>query len=247
MDSTVPCATPTCIYCQAAPDEEGDHTLPQSWYRKGTDPKLQRLRVPSCRKCGAELKKAEQQVALMMTMARGFDRSHPAAAGVYEGVRKTWDAAGAKSDRERQHRMNRMFSILTRVRPVTVSPEFAVGAATVKVKSSDGTMVDAPIGFTFRRFDLDAVVGKFVRGIHFNRTKNPLPVATKIESFEPTAEAQEQAAQLPGGELSDALLYRYWEPNGSQGSALWFFVLWGQVNIGARVEPPGAAALDLDD
>jgi len=41
---------PVCIYCQSAPAEEWDHTLPRSWYPDGTDPKLQRLTVPSCSK-----------------------------------------------------------------------------------------------------------------------------------------------------------------------------------------------------
>ena len=105
MTETAAPKKPGCIYCQSAPAEEFDHTFPQSWEPDGTNPDVQRVTVPSCKACGAKLKKAEEQAALMWMMARGFDRDHPAVAGVYERVRKTWNAAEAKTSRERKHRI----------------------------------------------------------------------------------------------------------------------------------------------
>jgi hypothetical protein len=231
------------MYCQSAPAEEGDHTLPQSWYPDGTDPKLQRLTVPSCRRCGAKLKKAEEQVAFMLMMARGFDHDHPAAAGVYERVRKTWNAAAAKTPRERKHRAQKLRSVMTRVRPVVVPPEQAIGAPVIKTRTPAGLWVDAAVAIKFRRSDLDAVAEKFVRGLHYDRTKVLLPIGTKFTSFEPPEEIMQQvAAQLRGGALSDGLLYRYIESENGDGRALWFFLLWGQVKIGVQVEPPGTSA-----
>jgi hypothetical protein len=60
---------------------EQDHTLPRTWYPDGTS---QRLTVPSRRACGAKLKKAEEQMALALMMARGFDQVHEAVVGVYQ-------------------------------------------------------------------------------------------------------------------------------------------------------------------
>jgi len=235
-----PAAVPTqpvCIYCQVAPAEEGDHTLPRGWYPDGTDPKLQRLTVPSCKACGARLKKAEEQAAFALAMA--IDRDHPAAAGVYERVRKTWNAAEAKTPRERRHRARKIQSVMTRVQAVVVPPDKALGAPIIKARTAAGLWVDAAIGIKFRRMDLDTVAEKFVRGLHYDRTKALLPVGTAFTSFEPPEETMQQAAQLPGGELSIGLLYRYSESEDGTGRAIWFFLLWGQVKIGVFVEPPG--------
>jgi hypothetical protein len=235
---------PICIYCQSAPAEEQDHTLPQSWYPDGTDPKLQRLTVPACKKCGAELKKAEQQMAFALMMAKGFDRDHPAAAGVYERVRKTWDAVAAKTPRERHHRAQHLYSVLTRVQPVVVPPEQAIGAPRIKFRTPAGLVIDAVVGLKFRRSDFDAVAGKFVRGLHYHRTKTLLPVGTKFTSFEPPDEVMRQSGQqLPGGELSRGLSYRYSESEDGDGRAIWFFYLWEQVQMGVLVEPPGTAPI----
>jgi predicted transcriptional regulator len=97
--------------------------------------------------------------------------------------------------------------------------------------------VDAAVAIKFRRADLDAGAGKFVRGLHYQRTGKMLPASTKVTSFEPPEEVMKQAAQLPGGDLSDGLLYRYVAEQ--DGRAFWFFLLWGQVKIGVLVEPPG--------
>src|SRR5438445_11974723 len=128
MDAKALVSEPLCIYCQSAPAEQRDHTFPQSWEPDGIEPTVQRVTVPSCKACGGKLKKAEEQAALMWMMARGFDRDHPAVVGVYERVRKTWDPAAAKTPRERKHRVQRQRSMLTRVRPVVVPPDKAIGA-----------------------------------------------------------------------------------------------------------------------
>lgn len=234
---------PVCIYCHSAPAQENDHTLPRGWYPDGTDSKLQHLTVPSCRPCGAKLKKAEEQIAFALMMAKGFDHGHPAAAGVYERVRKTWNAAAAKTPRERRHRAQKLQSVMTRVRPVLVPPDQALGSARIQARTASGLLVDAAVAIKFRRSDLDAVAEKFVRGLHYHRTKAMLPVATKFTSFEPPEEIMQQATQLRGGELSDGLLYRCSESEDGDGRAIWFFLLWGQVKIGVFVEPPGTAPI----
>jgi hypothetical protein len=84
-------AADALIHCLAAPAEEKDHVLPRGWYPDGTPATIQRLTVPSCKACGAKLKKAEEQTALALMCARGFDKDHVAALGVYDRVRATWD------------------------------------------------------------------------------------------------------------------------------------------------------------
>jgi len=87
-----------------------------------------------------------------------------------------------------------------------VPPEQSVGAARIKARTSTGLVVDAAVAFRFRREDFDAVAGKFVRGLHYHRTGTPLPVTSKVIAFDPPPEVMKEAAQLPGGSLSDGLL-----------------------------------------
>ena len=230
-----------CTYCQSTPAEELDHTMPRSWFPDGTSPaEVQRVTVPSCKRCGAALKKAEEQVALALMMAKGFDRDHPAAVGVFQRVRKTWNAAAAKTPRERQHRAKRMMSVIARVQAVVVPPEVAVGSVLVKARTPAGLFVDAALAVKFRRTDFDSVAEKFVRGLHYHGTKTTMPAGTKFTAFEPDEESTTQAAQLPGGMVSDGLFYGHIESEDGDGRAIWFFLLWGQVKIGVLVEPPTA-------
>ncbi len=107
-----------CIHCLAAPAEEKDHVLPRSWYPDGTAPTVQHLTVPSCKACGARLKKAEEQTALALMCARGFDKDHVAALRVYDRVRATWDVKAPGSARAFKYRRDRRVPTLPRSRPL---------------------------------------------------------------------------------------------------------------------------------
>jgi hypothetical protein len=133
---------PLCIHCLAAPAEEKDHVLPRSWYPDGTPPTIQRLTVPSCKPCGARLKKAEEQTALGLMCARGFDKDHIAALGVYDRVRATWDVKAPGSGPALKYRRDRIYSIMSRVRPVIASPAEMVGAARIPARTAAGVWVD---------------------------------------------------------------------------------------------------------
>lgn len=233
-----------CIHCLAAPAGEKDHVLPRSWYPDGTPPTVQRLTVPSCQACGARLKKAEEQMALALTFARGFDKDHDAALGVHDRVRATWDvtAAGA-SARGRKYRRDRAHSIMSRVRPVVAAPAEMVGAARIPARTAAGVWVEAAVALKFRREDFDAVIGKFVRGLHYHRTGTPLSADAKITAFDPSPEMMRVVAQLPDqGALSEGLLWRFYQDE-QPGRSWWFFLLWGQVSMAALVEMLGADAL----
>ncbi len=234
---------PLCVHCLAAPAEEKDHVLPRSWYPDGTPPTIQRLTAPSCKACGARLKKAEEQTALALMCARGFDKDHVAALGVYDRVRATWDVKAPGSARGLKYRRDRIYSIMSRVRPVVAPPAEMVGAARIPARTAAGVWVEAAVALKFRREDFDAVIGKFVRGLHYHRTGTPLPADAKITAFDPPPEVMREVAQLPDrGSLSEGLLYRFYQDE-HPGRAWWFFLLWGQVNMAAVVEMPGAEAL----
>jgi hypothetical protein len=131
---------------------------------------------------------------------------------------------------------------MTRVQPVLVPPDQGLGAPSITARTPAGLVVDAAVALKFRRSDLDAVAGQFVRGLHYHGTGGSmLPPATKFTCFEPPEEVMEQAAQLAGGELSCGLLYKYIESEDGDGRAIWFFLLWGQVKMGVLVEPLGTA------
>lgn len=184
------------IHCLAAPGEEQDHVLPRSWYPDGTDPKVQRLTVPSCKACGAKLKIAE----------------------------------------EMKKRRDRIESIMRRVQPIVPSPAEAIGVARMKVRTPAGLLIEAAVGLRFNHEHFDAVISKFVRGLYFYRNKKKaLPAATKVITFHPSYEVMKEAAQFERGSLSDGLLYSVGQFD--DGRMLWFFILWGQVNIGAAVDP----------
>lgn len=200
-----------CIYCLAAPAEEGDHVPPRQWYPDGTDPGVQRVTVPSCKPCGAKLKKAEEQMALALMLSVGFDHNHEAAKGVYNRVRSTWKAVDAETPREFKHRRDRLYSIMRRVRPVSASLQEAPGAARVQARTPAGVWVEAAVALQFRREDFDVVIAKFVRGLHWRRTGTALAIDAKITAFNPPGEAMKEAAGLPGGSVSNALFYRVYE------------------------------------
>lgn len=232
-----------CVHCLAAPAEEKDHILPRSWYPDGTPPTVQRLTVPSCKACGAQLKKAEEQLALAFISAKGFDPNHLAAAGVCERVRRGWNAVTTDSPREFRHRRDRIYSIMRRLRPVIVPPADMEGAARIPARTAAGVWVEAAVALKFRRQDLDAVVGKFVRGLHYHRTGTPLPMDAKITAFDPSPELMKEAAQLPDrGSLSEGLHWRFHQDE-HPGRSWWLFLLWGQVTMAAVVEMTGADAL----
>jgi len=225
-----------CVHCMEAPSEENDHVLPRAWYPDGTDPRVQRLTVPACRSCGAKLKKAEEQTALMIVMTRGFDRDHEAALGVYERIRKSWNAIAAKTAREREKRADRLYSILGRAHLVVPAPHEGVGAVRVPVRTPSGLIVNAAVALRFRSDDFAAVVGKFVRGLHYHRQGVPLPARTSITAFNPPSEVVTELLAASGGSLSEALHYRV--ASDEAGRMVWCFLLWGQVNIGGVVELP---------
>jgi hypothetical protein len=176
-------------------------------------------------------------------MARGFDRDHPAAAGVYERVRKTWDAAAAKTPRERRHRLRRQQSILSRVQPVVVPRDAAIGTARVKARTAAGLIVDATVALKFHRSDLDAIGEKFVRGLCHQLFGKLLPLGTTFTAFEPDAKTMQIAGQeLPGAEPMKGFAYRYFEFG--DGREFWFFYVWEQVVIGVLVEPPSTGGTD---
>jgi len=231
-----------CIHCLAAPAEEKDHVLPRSWYPDGTPLTVQRPTVPSCKACGARLKKAEEQTALALMCARGFDKDHVAAVGVYDRVRSTWDVNAPGSARAFKYRRDRIYSIMSRVRPIVASPSEAVGAARIQARTAAGVWVEAAVALKFRREDFDAVIGKFVRGLHYHRTGTPLHGDAKVIAFDPPQEAMQAASELPDrGSLSEGLHWRFYQDE-HPGRSWWFFLLWGQVNMAAVVETPGANA-----
>src|SRR2546427_13056683 len=59
-----------CGYCGAntGPDGEGDHVLPDSFYPQCTDPRIQRLKIPSCSKCNDLWQKDEGLFVTVMTL-----------------------------------------------------------------------------------------------------------------------------------------------------------------------------------
>ena len=124
----------------------------------------------------------------------------------------------AKTPRERRHRAQRLYSVLGRARPVIVPPDQAVGAARATFRTSGKgywSTAWSPLGSGAR--DFDAVVEKFVRGLHYHRAGTVLSATAKVIAFDPPKEAMEVAAGLEGGEQSAGLLYRFFHAAAAAG------------------------------
>jgi hypothetical protein len=59
-----------CGYCgvNTGPEGEGDHVIPYSFYPRGTDPRVQRLKIPSCPKCNDLWERDEGLFVAVMTL-----------------------------------------------------------------------------------------------------------------------------------------------------------------------------------
>ena len=193
-----------CIHCLAAPAEEKDHVLPRSWYPDETSPTVQRLTVPSCKACGARLKKGRGTDGSRSDALGGSITTTSPLRACTSACDRTWDVNAPGSPRAFKYRRDRIYSVMSRARSIVVSPSEAVGAARVQARTAPGVWGEAAVALKFRREDIHALIGKFVRGLHYHRTGTSLPADARITAFDPPPEAMQEAAQLPDrGSLSE--------------------------------------------
>jgi hypothetical protein len=222
------------------------------------------LTVPSCDPCNKRLKRAEDAIGLDLVLICQTDL--PEITGVPEKIFRAWNAAHARDAKDAGHRAGKGRRILRTME----WPDAVVGAPHVLVEKNGIIRAASPA----RKIDhkaFEAVVEKFVRGLHYLEAKaimkepgaapnvNPLlPTDLVFRSqMLPNATMRAATPVLTIGDFPPELvegirkqpIFTMFGPGfvysriwTPQRASTWVFRLWGQLEIFAIVFPSALAA-----
>lgn len=227
-----------CIFCLSRPATEKEHVFPRSWYPSTTPPSVQYVTAPVCDVCADEFEIAERKFSFPVLM--GMDPSNPDVASVMDGLRRSWQFDKAPSIRESVYRAAKLKSIARQIKYVVRPPNTpAPWRLEVPVRTPAGLLVKASPALELDHEVAVKICEKFVRGLHYNETKVPLPIDTPILfqwlkrlAFDVRASIE----QLPlNNLLAPGLRYRV---RREDNCSFWVFYLWGQVEFVAFAGTP---------
>jgi hypothetical protein len=228
----------TCIFCLERPATEAEHVLPKSWYPSTTQTTVQYLTVPVCGICADDFERAERAFKLPVLM--GLDPRHPDVAGVMEAFRRSWQFDKAPTLKESVYRAGRLRKISRQVKFVMRSPDTpSPWRLEVPVRTPAGLHVMASPALHLEQKVSARICEKFVRGLHFGDFDTPVPAGAPIEFFwarDIGPEARAEFYKIPvNNRLAPGLRYRVLKDG---DLSVWLFLLWGQMEFGARVGKP---------
>ncbi len=229
-------ATPTCVYCRAAPGTTDDHVFPDSWYPATTRPGVERTQVPACDPCNQRWSRIE--VLFAEEYLLGLDPNAPQIAGVAERLTRAWQVEKAKGPRDAKHRMGKALKLAKTMKWTDPIP----GAPQRWIRTPAGLYLKVSpvreIPPNLRR----SIAEKFIRGFHFVESGKPSPDFELVCTSGPTAAliGQPEFQGLLGAmtwrdHLAPGLIYGWLD--GAEMS-FWAFHLWGQLTLFAFASPP---------
>lgn len=167
-----------CAYCGRRADRTvTEHVFRRSWYPRGYPPH-QMLTVPSCPDCNDLYERIEARIGSALILSQELDGT------VYAGdvrarVMRSVNAHAAKKRREQRHReakRQRMVRALRVANPRTLGNAIGKAPAPRWLHAPDGLWKRGVPTLQFDPGDAEALAIKFMRGCHFARTGEPLPV-----------------------------------------------------------------------
>lgn len=192
MTEKLACTDRVCVHCRAHPGDTEDHWFPKSWSPSTAPPEILGWTFPSCRRCNGVLGAIEDRLRSRLALALPPDSA--AAQRVLPSVHKSMNPNLGRSDRDRRARKKRRDRFFQeRLDPHLVpSNSYLPGL---------GPAPDVPMSEAFLTgvapADLEAFVGKLVRGLTFIQTERLItsPYEIRMKMFQPEG-AQLFADQL---------------------------------------------------
>ncbi len=232
-----------CAYCgKGAAKVEREHVFPASWHPTTTPANLSRITVPSCRRCNGEYNDVERR--LLQVWATCLPADDPASVGVFDRVLRSMQPQRATNARDERVRAGTHAKLVRSIKLVPIGetggfPGLTATAGTLTRLPSGAVAPAAPALFV-RAKDVAVITEKFVRGMHFYVIGAPLAEGFVLNTF------NVKESEWPW--LYDKFMSRVprigtppgfaaWRCAATDGSCLWFFLLWGQIFLQAAILP----------
>lgn len=226
---------PVCIYCLKESSRlTADHVFARSYYPASTTPDVERWTVPACAACNNEFSRLEESV--LLRLAACVDPKHPAAAGIWEKAYRSIDANKARDENDRRARAKKQREFLRGTKLFQSKPETGVLPSFDKNWEQGSRM-----GILVPADDLNTLVRKWVRGVHYKTVGRIIPDASAIDVFH----VDERVAQAalsdileratthhrgPGIEITQAI-----GSDATEVMTLYRFVIWDQFAVHASL------------
>lgn len=166
-----------CVYCLCPETPEApltvDHVIARSWYPEDM-PNVEKWKVPACVGCNNRFSPLESRA--LAGLAWGLPPSNPALAPIIESVRRSIDPSLARSPEDRERRAKAFDALQKRIVPV--ESKKAPGVLPGFSKNFDA---GSRTGVKVLQEELDLLIEKWIRGVHFRETGNVIPSDHTIE------------------------------------------------------------------
>jgi len=225
-----------CVYCGVTGPVQDEHVFPAAWYPSTTPAGQAKAKVPACAACNTRFSQLEQRFIRWAALA--VEHDDEAARGVFPAVIRSRQWQTGKTEAEQRHRARTFAAVWSAIR--FVLPEPGSGGARVLVRTPAGLLVEAAPAASLSGEDLGAMVRKLVRGFHPIYAGESLPLDAEImllrlDRMDP-ADAAAGYEQIPtDARYGPGLLIKRFTEGGPM--TFWAFLLWGQIRLGAIVNP----------
>ena len=226
-----------CIYClEEVKRPTKDHVFGRSYYPETTPEDVQRWTVPACRKCNNDLGQIEDEVLVRLALC--LDRRKPAAKGIVEKALRSLDPRNAKSSREKKARARRQQRVLGEIKEWDSKPPGLLPFTDINWWMGSRQAVLVP------KADLDAVVVKWMKGVHYKTEGRLVPLGADVDVFFVTDEV---AAEAFGEIIAHATTHHKGPGIGiaqwivrekSRSMAMYGFEVWGQFKAYGSILHP---------
>ncbi len=236
------CEFVRCTYCLKdvpATEATEDHVIARSWYPANTPP-VAKWKVPACNECNNRYSAAEGST--LSRIALCMDRKGRSVSHIVRRARRSFDPKQAKSPRDAMHRFNKRQALGRDVEQI-LDPKAQGVLPAFRENFGEGSRT----GILIPADDLEAVVEKWVRGIHFCEFGYPVPadhvVSVQFIEDEVAASAfagiMQFAKRIERGPGVEVLIWHAAE--GNESITQYAFNIWGQFRVYGTVESSGVA------
>ena len=227
---------PVCLYCLNEHSKlTRDHVFARSWYPDSTPPNIEKWEVPSCDACNNRFSQLEDDVRRWLAMC--LDRSQPAAAGIVEKAFRSIDPNSGRSQTDGEIRHRKKIKLFQELHELDKMPSQGV-LSSFRNNWEEGSRMAILIPAE----ELDELVKKWVRGMHYITVDRMLPLNALIEVLHLQENAAREAfknvipyaTRYDGGPGIQVIRATAEEP----GEAVsWYAIeLWQQFKVYAYVE-----------